>query len=229
MGVQIDTIALGIGHSYVIRDQGAIIVDGGDTKKAKEFVKGIENISLKPEEIKLIVITHGHVDHIGTAAEIKEITRAKLAMHEQEKDCLEKGLMPLPPGLSMWGTVLLCIMKIFMVPFKTITPTQVDIVLDDNEFSLTDYDIAGKVIHTPGHSPGSVSVLLETGDAFVGDLAMNTLPMRFSPGLPIFGDSMEMIKNSWRLLLNQGAKMVYPAHGNPFPVGIIEKALAEGG
>jgi len=52
--------------------------------------------------------------------------------------------------------------------------------------------------------------------------------MRFSPGLPVFGDRMEMIKNSWRLLLNQGAKMVYPAHGNPFPVGVIEKALAEG-
>jgi hydroxyacylglutathione hydrolase len=228
MGVKIDTIALGVGHSYVIRDQGAIIVDCGDTKKAKEFVKEIENISLKPEEIKLIVITHGHFDHIGTAAEIKKITRAKIAMHIREKDWLENGLMPLPPGLSMWGTVLLGIMKVFMVPFRTITPTQVDIVLDDNEFSLKDYDIPGKVIHTPGHSSGSVSVLLETGDAFVGDLAMNTLPMRFSPGLPVFGDSMEMIKNSWCLLLNQGAKMVYPAHGNPFPVSVIEKALAEG-
>ena len=228
MGVRIDTIPLGIGHSYVIKDQGAIIVDGGDTKKTNEFMQGLETISLKPEDIKLIVITHGHFDHIGTAAEIKKITGAKIAMHEREKDWLEKGLMPLPPGLSIWGTVLLGIMKIFMVPFRTITPTQVDIVLDDNEFSLKDYDILGKVIHTPGHSSGSVSVLLETGDAFVGDLAMNTLPMRFSPGLPVFGDSLEMIKNSWRLLLNQGAKMVYPAHGNPFPVGIIEKALTEG-
>ena len=88
--------------------------------------------------------------------------------------------------------------------------------------------VPGKIIHTPGHSPGSVSVLLERGDAFVGDLAMNTLPMRFRPDLPLFGDRMEMIKNSWRLLLNQGAKMVYPAHGNAFPVGVIEKALAEG-
>jgi len=59
MRVQIDAIALGMSNTYVIRDQGAIIVDGGDTKKTNEFMKGIERISLKPEEIKLIVITHG--------------------------------------------------------------------------------------------------------------------------------------------------------------------------
>jgi len=228
MRVQIDTIALGLGNIYVIRDQGAIIVDGGDTKKTKEFVKGIENISLKPEEIKLIVITHGHFDHIGTAADIKKLTEAKLAMHEKEKDCLEKGLMPLPPGFNLWGTMMVGVMKVFMIPFRTIPPTNVDIVLDDNEFPLANYGIPGKVIHTPGHSTGSVSVLLETGDAFIGDLAMNEFPLSFGPGFAAFGDSIEAIKASWSLLLDEGAKMVYPAHGDPFPVSVIEEALAYG-
>jgi glyoxylase-like metal-dependent hydrolase (beta-lactamase superfamily II) len=147
-------------------------------------------------------------------------------MHEGEKECLEKGLMPLPPGLSTWGSILLVLMKAFMVPFRTIPTTRVDVVLGDNEISLTDYGIPGKIIHTPGHSSGSVSVLLETGDAFVGDLAMNAFPLRFGPGLPTFGDSMKTIKDSWSLLLEKGAKTVYPAHGNPFPVSVIEKALA---
>ena len=226
MGAQVDTIELGIGHSYVIKDEGAIIVDSGDTNKAKEFIEGVKKTSSNPEDIKLIVITHGHFDHIGTAAELKEITNAKIAMHEKEKEWLEKGLKPLPPGLSIWGSFLCVLMKAFFTPFRTIKPTKVDVVLDNNEFSLADYGIAGKVIYTPGHSSGSVSVILETGEAFVGDLAMNALPMTFRPGPPVFGDNMDMIKNSWKTLLNQGAKKVYPGHGEPFSVSVIEKELA---
>jgi hydroxyacylglutathione hydrolase len=226
MEMKIDSISLGISNSYVIRDQSVILIDCGDTNKTKEFVKGIENISLKPEEIALIVITHGHFDHIGTAANIKRLTGAKLAMHGQEKKLLEKGLMPLPPGLNLWGTIIVGMMKVFMIPFRTIPTTKVDIVLDNNEFPLAGYGIPGKIIHTPGHSAGSVSILLDTGDAFVGDLAMNEFPLRFSPGFPVFGNNYEAMIASWSLLLEKGAKMVYPGHGEPFPASIIEDALA---
>jgi glyoxylase-like metal-dependent hydrolase (beta-lactamase superfamily II) len=58
------------------------------------------------------------------------------------------------------------------------------------------------VIHTPGHSSGSVSVLLETGDVFVGDLAMNGLPLRLGPGLPIFAEDLQKVKESWKMLSN---------------------------
>ncbi len=98
--------------------------------------------------------------------------------------------------------------------------------MNENDVSLADYGIPGKIIHTPSHSSGSVSVLLETGEAFVGDLAMNALPLRFSPGLPVFGDDVDRVKKSWRLLLEQGAKTVYPAHGKPFSADVIEKALS---
>jgi glyoxylase-like metal-dependent hydrolase (beta-lactamase superfamily II) len=83
-----------------------------------------------------------------------------------------------------------------------------------------------KVIYTPGHSSGSVSVLLDTGDVFVGDLAMNKFPLRFSPGLPIFAEDWDKVIESWKILLDQGAKTVYPAHGKPFLVDVIRKALS---
>jgi glyoxylase-like metal-dependent hydrolase (beta-lactamase superfamily II) len=111
------------------------------------------------------------------------------------------------------------------IPLVHIPSTDVDIILENEEFSLFDFGIPGKVIHTPGHSSGSVSVLLETGDVFVGDLAMNGFPLRLSPGLPIFAEDLQEVKDSWKLLLDKGARMVYPAHGRSFSAEIIRKII----
>jgi glyoxylase-like metal-dependent hydrolase (beta-lactamase superfamily II) len=59
---------------------------------------------------------------------------------------------------------------------------------------------------------GSVSVLLDSGEAFVGDLAMIKLPLRFGPGLPTVAEDIEKVKESWRRLLELGVTTVYPAH-----------------
>ena len=225
MSLSIHPIKLGVARCYVIRAEGTILIDGGAPKKAKNFMKGIETLSIKPEDIRLIVITHGHWDHIGSAKEIKEITGAKIALHRNEKDWLEKSLKPLPPAVTLWGHIFAKIMAIF-VPLIHVPAAGVDVVLGDEELSLADYGIPGRIIPTPGHSMGSVSVLLETGDAFVGDLAMNGFPLRFGPGLPIFAEDLQKVKKSWQLLLDKGAKTVYPAHGKPFSADAIRRALS---
>jgi glyoxylase-like metal-dependent hydrolase (beta-lactamase superfamily II) len=225
MSVNIYPITLGFDHCYIIQEKGTIMIDGGAPKQLKEFIRAIEEKSIKPEDIKLMIITHGHWDHIGSAKEIKEFTGAKIAMHEQEKEWLEKGLKPMPPGVTLWGSIFKGIMAIFM-PLVNIPKTDVDVVLGDQGLSLDEYGISGKVIYTPGHSLGSVSVLLETGEVFVGDMAMNKFPLRLGPGMPIFAEDMAKLKESWNLLLDAGAKNIYPAHGESFPVDIIRKALS---
>jgi len=224
MNISIYPIPLGVDQGYIVQGEGVVMIDGGAPKKAKAFIKGIKKTLIKPEGIKLLILTHGHWDHIGSAKDIKEITGARIAMHKREKDWLEESLKPLPPGVTLWGKIFAKIMAMFM-PFVHIPATNVDIVFGDEEFSLAEFGIAGKVISTPGHSPGSVSIVLETGDAFVGDLAMNAFPLRLSPGLPIFAEDLQKVKDSWKLLLDYGAKMIYPAHGNPFSAERMRKFL----
>jgi glyoxylase-like metal-dependent hydrolase (beta-lactamase superfamily II) len=137
---------------------------------------------------------------------------------------LEESLKRTPPGLTAWARILIALAGLYQLRVK-IPATKVDLVLGDEGLSLAEYGIPGRVLHTPGHSPGSVSVLLETGEAFVGDLAISALPMRLGPGLPILADDMQQVRESWRLLLDQGAKTVYVAHGTPFSAEIMRDAL----
>ena len=226
MGITIHTLPLGVANTFIVKERGTILIDCGAPKKANAFIKHLPATGIKPEDIQLIIITHGHWDHIGSAADIKEITGAKIAMHHREKDRLEKLSQPPLKGVGAWGSFLAKTMAAVMTPFIHIRSAEVDIVLEDTTFSLNDYGIAGRIVYSPGHTVGSVSILLDSGEAIVGDMAMNSLPMRLSPGLPIFAENLPQLIESWRKLLKADVKSIYPSHGGPFSPDIMRKAVS---
>jgi glyoxylase-like metal-dependent hydrolase (beta-lactamase superfamily II) len=101
----------------------------------------------------------------------------------------------------------------------------VDIAFDDLGMSLTDYGIPGKVVYTPGHSQGHSSILLDSGDAIVGDMAMNDWYLRLTPGLPVLADDIHQVVVSWKKILPMGIKRIYPAHGMDFPAEVMQKEI----
>ena len=128
---------------------------------------------------------------------------------------VKEGEKVFPAGLNNWGRFMAFVWRP-MFSFINYTGVEPDIILED-DFQLMKFGIRGRVIHTPGHTAGSVSILLAGGDAIVGDLAMNGFPMRRGAGMPIFGNSESEIKQSWKKLLDAGASFIYPGHGDPFP------------
>ena len=225
MPAKIIVIESGINTCYVIQEKGAIMVDGGPPKMKVTFLKRMKDVSVDPEEIQLIVLTHGHFDHVGSAKEIQEIAGAQIAIHKKDRNDLELGFSKWPKGVTTWGKISSAIFKPLLKNKMTFPTLKADIILDDNELSLNKYGIAGKIIYTPGHTLGSVSVLLDSGELFAGCLAHNRLPLTTHPALPIYAENIDLVKESWRKVIDAGAKMVFPAHGKPFSVEIIKKYI----
>ena len=217
--VEIHPISLGFVSMFLLKGQKNILIDAGVPGQIGRLTRGLAASDTQMHEIDLLLLTHGHFDHIGLAREIVERSGAQTAMHAREKSWLERGVSPFPPGVTRWGRFLMSLMK--LVPKMSVPATKVDIVMDNDDFSLEAYGIPARVIYTPGHTMGSMSVLLESGEAIVGDLAMNTKLLRLSPGMPIFAEDVSLIKPSWKKLLDLGAKTIYPAHGRSFSAEVL--------
>jgi glyoxylase-like metal-dependent hydrolase (beta-lactamase superfamily II) len=219
---QVFTLKLDFNRCYILRGKQTIMIDSGPPGKKGSFVKQLKKIGIEPNEIKLIILTHGDFDHIGSAKDFKEVTGAKIAIHENDRKNLEEGIFHWPPGVTKWGKISRFILKPFIEKTNQFEGVKPDIVLTDNDFPLNKYGIDGKVIFTPGHTPGSVSVVLSNGDVFAGCMAQNSLPFTLRPQFPVYAIDIAQLKTSWKKLIDNGAKKIWPGHGNPF---LVEKII----
>ena len=225
MALRIIPFQTSINTCYLLKDQGAVLVDGGFAGCALSFSKLLAKNQIEPEEIQLIIPTHGDFDHVGGAKEPKELTGAKIAMHEKDINFLEKGIFHWPKGVTPWGKVSRAMLKPMMKIKAEYPSEKVDLVLNDRGLSLKEYGIQGEVVYTPGHTYGAISVVLESGDAFVGCMAQNKVPFVLRPRLPIYALDIELLKESWVKVINMGAQTIWPGHGKPFPLDKILKYL----
>jgi len=171
-----------------------------------------------------VVLTHADFDHAGSASVIREMTGAKIIIHKNDRSTLEEGRYNFPPGINAWGKISRAIFNPFLKRIE-IPPQKADLILDNDDFLLDDFGIDGRLIYTPGHAAGSVSVLLDNGDLFAGCLAHNICLFTPGPRLPIYAENVEQIKKSWKSVISQGARMIYPGHGKPFLVDKIKNYL----
>lgn len=197
-------------NSYLVKtDREYFLVDTGIEKKRGQLEKELMVAGCQPGNLKLIIITHGHLDHVGNATYLRDKYGAEIAMHEGDKDMVESGDML----IDMRGGILIGIVGILMKilglrDYEKFTP---DIFLEDNQ-DLSAYGLDATVIHTPGHSTGSISILTAEGDLFCGDISGNT---RKPENTSIIEDS-EKLDASIEKFRALKISTVYPGHGKPF-------------
>jgi hydroxyacylglutathione hydrolase len=229
MTAEIFCLPLGWNDCYLIREKGTIMIDAGGKNKTTALKKALKDIEVEPNTIGLIVITHGHPDHTTSAKDFKDLTGAKIAMHQLNKQCLETGEwnkthLPKPAKGSIWGWFWSKIPNPFFAHEK-ITPCAVEVAIGDGGLPLNYYGISGRIVCTPRHTKGSVSVVLDSGEAFMGDLAMNKFPLRVNAGLPTLAEDIVAVRESLRHLLELNVTTLYPGHGKPFSMKIIKEEL----
>ena len=190
--MKIITVPAGIyaANCYIVYSEntkkGIVIDPGGDVD---DIMKKIEELDL---DIEYIVLTHGHGDHIGGVLELKSFIDVPVAIHKEDEYMLNNGDSNLSSLMAM-GTIEL----------------NADILLEEGD-EISFGDLNAKVIHTPGHTPGGISIKIEdnifTGDTlFAGSIGRTDFP----------GGSYEEIISSIKnkIIIYSDDVILYPGHG----------------
>lgn len=205
MANQVIPISLGMVNTYLIKGEGNVLVDAGLPGNLDAIVNALHNHGVEPRDLSLIVVTHNHTDHVGGLKRLKALSGAKLAIHKSEAEGLSLGKSADVIPVTWFGRMLIRLLN-----NSSFDKVDAD-VLVDKELDMKDFGIQGRLIHTPGHTPGSVSVLLDSGELIVGDLFS---ARRGKASRPIFATDTAQLKETLKLLAEMTPSIIYTSHGN---------------
>lgn len=204
-------IPLGAVNAFVIEDDGLTLVDTGYKGNADKIFKAIKKDGKDPNDIRRIILTHLHLDHAGSVAEIKRRLNVPVLAHDKDAEEIEKGIAGresrfVSPGGLNWLMFQLLIKRTPAI----IEPTLVDQRLQDGD----QLPIAGgiQVIHTPGHSAGHISLWVSADNLVIaGDICANIFGLALSV---VYEDRELGIQSIQKVAALDFEKAVF-GHGNP--------------
>jgi hydroxyacylglutathione hydrolase len=218
MPVDIHGIRVGVSLCYLVSgERGTVLVDAGSRGHERRIIHHLHRVG--PNDLRLVLITHAHLDHYGSAAAIRRITGAPIGVHEADAGAMARGETPLGE-VRGWGKVMKRMMPVFD-RFMRPEGTHADVLFQDGG-RLDAFGIDAEVLHTPGHTPGSITLVVEGRYAFVGDLVST----RGGPHAQLFyATDWEVLDRSLRRLQERDFERVYTGHGGRPMSGKAFKAL----
>lgn len=191
---------------FFVKDDRTAIVDTGAPGNEHKILKALKGARIRQKDVSVLIVTHAHWDHCGSLHALKEALGVPVIAGWPDADYLEKG-----------ENVPVMYMDNLSTP-KHATNLNFDGVKADvvakQDLYLIDYGINARVLTTPGHTGGSLSVLARNGDCVTGD---------FLAGL--YTGERVVVEQSLRKMLTGGAKHFYLSHGTAVGAETILKTF----
>jgi len=212
------------GNVYLLagehESEGLTLVDTGMPGRAGDVLRYVAALGYGPTQVRRIVLTHYHVDHAGSLADLVARTGARVLVHAADAPFVE-GRCVWPGARGVWGHVIRA-----MAPFLGGRPVPVDERLAHGDV----IPVAGglHVVHTPGHTPGSISLHLPAhGVLFTGDTLLVDWHGHIQEARPLFSLDIQQARDSARQLADLDFSLLAPGHGPPIADAVIAAWCAD--
>lgn len=173
----------GLVNIYLLQtDDGLVVFDTGFPGSSKKILDGVRSLGKAAEDVRHIILSHCHPDHIGSAAELKRETGATVWAHPIDAPMIEGGTTMRPPMIPSPGLRNLLLGKFLAGRVRQVEPTKVDRLLEDGDSPSFAPDMTA--IHVPGHCAGQIAFLWKRhgGILFTADACINRGGLKLAIG-----------------------------------------------
>ena len=190
---------------HILADAGGVVLlDTGFPGDAKRIRKVMDRVGVGPQDVRAILLTHGHIDHAGNVVELKAWTGAPVYAHPLEQTHID-GVFPYRGLARVCGALEAAGRRI-----TAYQPGRIDVHLRDGD--VLPFWGGLRVVHLPGHTLGHCGFYSEKHDLlFSGDLWVRFL-MRTQTSPAIFSDDVTLVPASMRKARAIGAHWIVPGH-----------------
>ena len=221
-GCRIVRVLAGRSNVYLVdHPKMKILVDTSPTRKWRKLKSRLHRLGI--EKFDFLVLTHTHFDHVGNAQKIKEQFNAKVIVHRSETHLLSEAISKIPAGTNHVTRFLVNRLGKRASSIARFDSCQPDILVD-LVFRFNEYGLNAYLLHTPGHTAGSISLIVDDEIAIVGDAMFGIFPHSI---FPPFADDIKELKISWDKLLNTKCKLFLPAHGTGNSRKLVLKLISK--
>ncbi|MEZ5104072.1 MAG: MBL fold metallo-hydrolase [Draconibacterium sp.] len=185
-----------------------ILVDTSPTRKWSKLDRNLKSFNVS--KIDLLILTHTHYDHVENAFRVKKNYGVQVFVHQEEEYFIRTGKNKFPSGTNLFTRFLVRTLGAMLSNKFNFSPCQPDVIID-SVFSLKKYGLNAYLLPTPGHSAGSISLIVDNEIAIVGDALFGVFK---NSVFPPFADDIKTLVKSWGKLLETDCSLYLPAHGS---------------